>query len=318
MTKSSLAPKPIDRLLTELADQNASDLHLEPGMPPRIRKDGTLLNLPHERLDTEAIQSLIYEVSPDFDPDDYRPDEFNYEVSGVGKFRGVHLGVVHKEKPSRTLVMRKVPESPRSLRDIGAPKELRDFVKLEKGLVLITGGTGTGKTTTCHALLNEINRTREVVVATVEYIPEYTHVPYNSIFSRNTVQYDDLRDARTLKIIRNTQPDVIYIESCGDKEACREVMLAAQDCLVIMGHGGLSPEKTIRSFLYSKDEQEFKADKKLFAESLAGISTQELVINPSGEGRHAEFDVVLNTPSLKKKILSYEIGEYGNAADFER
>ncbi len=293
----------LDELLREMVSRRASDVHLQVGSPPVGRLNGGLMPFGDAVLmpaDTSALAQTI--LSPDQWEDVGYGHEIDlaYSVPGLGRFRCN----VFKQRGVVGIVMRTVNESIPSFDTLGLPADvLRSLADAPRGLVLVTGPTGSGKSTTLAALIDHINRTHARHIITIEDPIEYLHRHGKSLVVQREIG-PDTRDFRTaLKYALRQDPDVIMIGEMRDKDTVEAALSAAQTGHLVLST--LHTQDAIRSvnriidFFPPHERDQVRVQ---LAESLVGIVSQRLLSRADGAGRVLGTEILLNTPLIQDYI----------------
>jgi twitching motility protein PilT len=218
----------LDRLLRVMSDLNASDLHLKVGSPPRVRVNGDLTKLAAEEILThecvaEMAQTIMRpEVAQTFAQ--LHEADFAYAVHGTGRFRAN----VFRQRGSPAMVFRRVRTSAANFDELGLPEVVSQLANEQRGLVLVTGPTGSGKTTTLAAMIDHINRTREVHVVTIEDPIEVLHRDEIAEISQREVGFDTQSFANAMRSAMRQDPDVILVGEMRDQETVAAALSAAE------------------------------------------------------------------------------------------
>ena len=212
----------IDDLLYNVSQNRASDLHLVAGSEPQIRIDGIMRQLDGSKLTGNDIERLCYSIITDTQKsflEENKELDFAINRKGVGRFRANYYYTMNINSQSSDLAaaFRVIPEEIPSLDDLNSPEIFKDLVHREKGLVLVTGPTGSGKSTTLAAMLNEINITERKHIITIEEPVEFYHTHKRSLFSHRNVGNDTKSFANALRSALREDPDVILIGEMRDK-----------------------------------------------------------------------------------------------------
>ena len=297
----------LDELLHEMVSRRASDVHLQVGSPPMGRVDGNLLPFGTQMLnpaDTAALAQAL--LTPDqWEDFGYRNElDLAHSVPGLGRFRCN----VFRQRGAVGIVMRTVLDTIPSFETLGLPAEvMRGFAEASRGLVLVTGPTGSGKSTTLASLIDHINRTAAHNIITVEDPIEFLHRNRKSLVVQREVGADT-RDFRTaLKYALRQDPDVIMIGEMRDKETVEAALSAAQTGHLVLST--LHTQDAVRSVNriidffppYERDQIRLQ-----LAESLVGIVSQRLLRRADGLGRVLGTEVLLNTPLVQEYIKNEE------------
>jgi twitching motility protein PilT len=297
----------LDDLLCEMVTRRASDVHLQVGSPPMGRVDGQLLPFGSEPLspsDTRGLAQALLTAEQWEDFDYGQELDLAYSVPGLGRFRCN----VFRQRGSVGIVMRTVSDAIPSFETLGLPGEvMRGFADAPRGLVLITGPTGSGKSTTLAALIDHINRSYAHHIITIEDPIEFLHRHGRSLVVQREVGADT-RDFRTaLKYALRQDPDVIMIGEMRDKETVEAALSAAQTGHLVLST--LHTQDAVRSvnriidFFVPHERDQVRLQ---LAESLVGIVSQRLLRRADGAGRVLGTEVLLNTPLVQDYIKDEE------------
>ncbi|NGU52495.1 type IV pilus twitching motility protein PilT [Clostridium perfringens] len=287
-------------LLELTVKEGASDLHLTVGISPIIKVNGKLVRLEHEILrpeDTEAYAKEIlqdayekYDVIGEYDT--------SYSIHGKGRFR-VNI---YKQRNSTALAIRVISLDMPTLDSLGYPETLKDICNLKRGLVLVTGPTGSGKSTTLAALINEINSNRESHIITIEDPIEFLHKHNKSIVNQREIGKDTLSYERALKAALREDPDVILIGEMRDLETISTAITAAETGhLVFSTLHTIGAAKTIDRIVDVFPPHQQEQIKIQLASVLQTIISQQLVETIDGE-RTASLEIMVATPAIKNLI----------------
>jgi twitching motility protein PilT len=293
----------IDNLLRIVAERQGSDLHLKVGSPPRIRVHGVLSSIEDEEpLRPEETESMARAIMPEERWQAFRERneaDLAYGLSGVGRFR-VN---VFRQRGSVSLVMRLVGVGSPSFEDLGLPPVVRSLADESRGLILVTGPTGSGKTTTLAAMIDHINRTRAVHIMTIEDPIEVIHPDQQASVNQREVGVDTEDFVVAMRAVMRQDPDVIMIGEMRDTETVQAALAAAET-----GHLVLSSLHTINAaetvnrivdFFPPFQQQQVRVT---LAGALKGIVCQRLVPRADG-GRIPALEVAINTGRVAERIL---------------
>ncbi|GBF04351.1 twitching motility protein [Deinococcus aerius] len=297
----------LDELLHEMVSRRASDVHLQVGSPPMGRVDGHLLPFGTEPLgpgDTAALAQAL--LTPDqWEDFGYRNElDLAHSVPGLGRFRCN----VFRQRGAVGIVMRTVLVNIPSFETLGLPAEvMRAFAETSRGLVLVTGPTGSGKSTTLASLIDYINQTCAYNIITVEDPIEFLHRNRRSLVVQREVG-SDTRDFRTaLKYALRQDPDVIMIGEMRDKETVEAALSAAQTGHLVLStlhtQDAVRTVNRIIDFFAPHERDQIRVQ---LAESLVGIISQRLLRRADGLGRVLGTEVLLNTPLVQEYIKDEE------------
>ncbi|GAA0077972.1 type IV pilus twitching motility protein PilT [Clostridium sp. CTA-5] len=291
----------IDSLLNNIDIKNASDIHISSDLPPIIRVDGKLKNANNNIISHEMINEYIKELIPDR-YNDFLVNgdvDFKYTLEGIGNFRVNAF----KSKGNYSICMRVVKQRIPKISDITSAQALKDFTKLNDGLVLVTGPTGSGKSTTLAAMINEINNTKEKHIITLEEPIEYIYKNNKSMINQREVGQDTKSYALGLRAALRQDPDVILIGEMRDTETVEVALRAAQTGhLVFSTLHTMGAANSIYRIINSFDNAHQNEIKVQLASLLRGVISQVLLPNASGEGRTAALEIMTCTTSIKNLI----------------
>ncbi|KAB2957135.1 MAG: type IV pilus twitching motility protein PilT [Thermoanaerobaculia bacterium] len=300
-------------LLRATRENGGSDLHLVPGIAPRMRRHGALEPIAGQpALDAEALAALLREV---LSPQQWQEFEstgdldFALAVEGVARFRGNCL----RQERGPAAVFRTIPETIASLEELALPPVLARLAALRSGLVLVTGPTGSGKSTTLAAIIDRINRTAARHIVTIEEPVEFVHRNQRSVFSQREVGVDTVSFAAALRAAIRQDADVILVGEMRDLETISLALKAAEMGTLVFGtlHTN-SAAKTIDRLIdvFPADEQ--PQARLSLSESLVAIVAQLLLPRADGSGRVAVHEILLRTPGLPNLIREGNIPMLAN------
>jgi len=279
----------LKELLKYVVENQGSDLHLSVGAPPILRKNGELSNVIEEVLSEEIVKKYSKEILGEdyFIYNEIGERDILYTLPDVGRYR-VN---VYKERSFDTIAIRVIPVKVPTLEDLNMPTIIKEFTNKKDGLILITGPTGSGKSTTMAAMINEINSNKKTHIVTLEDPIEYLHNHKKSLINQ-----------------REIDPDVILVGEIRDLETMSAVLLAAETGhLVISTLHTISAYKTIdRIINYFPSEQQLRIRNQL-STVLKGIVCQRLFKKVDGSGRIASLEVMVNTPAVQNLIREGKI-----------
>ena len=293
----------IDELLCYLKEQGGSDLHLVAGLEPRIRLHGELEAVEGwSRIDDESMRSLIRQIATDDQWGEYESSQdldFAYGLEGVARFRANYF----VQERGAGAVFRIIPESIVPLEDLNLPESIDRLVHIDYGLVLVTGPTGSGKSTTLAAIIDKINRTYQRHILTLEDPVEFVHQNKQSIFSHREVGTHTGGFAAGLRAAIRQDADVILVGEMRDYETISLAITAAEMGLLVFGtlHTN-NAAKTIDRIIDSFPSDEQDQARLSLSDSIAGIVSQLLLPTANGKGRRAVVEILLKTPALPNVI----------------
>ncbi len=303
----------IDSFLRMVAEQKASDLHFHAGVVPIIRHDGDLVDLPFRPLGDDETRRFLYEIMNAEQKTRFEEDgelDFAYDLVGVARFR-VNL-MVQSRGPGA--VFRIIPNNLPTLDDLGLPQALKKLGRLTSGLVLVTGPTGSGKTTTLAAMVHEINRTQSRHIITVEDPIEFVHEPDSCVVTQRQVGIHVDSFATALRSSLRESPDVLVVGEMRDLETVSLALQAAETGVLVFGtlHTNSAAKAIDRiTDVYPEDQQE--QARGLLSVLLKGVVAQQLCKRASGEGRVAALEILFSNYAVSNMIRenkSYQIDGY--------
>ena len=296
----------IKKLLKSVVAYKASDLHLVANSEPQIRIDGRLVALNLPKLDGDLIREMAYTLLAEKQKKDFEEHnelDFAIMISDVGRFRCNYYNTMGDMACAFRIIPIEIP----SLDDLHAKQMFKELVKREKGLILVTGPTGSGKSTTLAAMLNEINLTEKKHIITIEDPVEFVHKNNKSLFSQRNVGTDTNSFAVALKYSLRQDPDVILIGEMRDKETIGAALTAAETGHLVFGtlHTNSSPQTINRIIdVFSGDEQpQIRAQ---LSTSLVAVISQALLPRIGG-GRVAAQEIMVTNPAIANLIREDKI-----------
>ncbi|HEX5314765.1 MAG TPA: type IV pilus twitching motility protein PilT, partial [Gammaproteobacteria bacterium] len=217
----------VSQLLAVGKKHNASDLHLSAGVPPMIRVDGELRRVSQPALEHKDVRDMLYDIMGDRQRKNYEEfleTDFSFEIPGLARFRVNAFN----QKSGAAAVFRTIPEGVVTLEDVGSPPVFREIVHEPRGLVLVTGPTGSGKTTTLAAMINYINENRTAHILTIEDPIEFVHESKKCLINQRELNRDTLGFSEALRSALREDPDVILVGEMRDLETIRLALTAAE------------------------------------------------------------------------------------------
>ena len=297
-----MAPR-MHELFHYLRDHKGSDLHLAAGLEPRIRVHGSLEPVAGWPVQShEALLDLLREIASDEDWTEYETSgdlDFAYGMEGVARFRANFL----RQENGAGAVFRIIPEDIVALEQLNLPKAIESLAHLAQGLVLVTGPTGSGKSTTLAAIIDKINNTYAKHIVTIEDPVEFVHRNKKSIFSQREVGADTESFGAALRAAIRQDADVILVGEMRDLETISLAVTAAEMGALVFGtlHTN-GAANTIDRLIDAFPAEEQAQIRTTLAESIAGIVSQLLLRTADGQGRCAVSEILLKTPGLPNVI----------------
>ncbi len=291
----------ITQLLAFSVEQGASDLHLSAGMPPMLRKDGEIRKLEAADLSAEMIRNLVYDVMNDLQRktfEEHLEADFSFEIPNVARFR------VNVFQQNRGLgaVFRTIPSKVLSLDQLQAPEIFKNIAMMHRGIVLVTGPTGSGKSTTLAALIDHINKTQYSHILTIEDPIEFVHTPQRSLINQREVHRDTKSFSNSLRSALREDPDVILVGEMRDLETISLALTAAETGHLVFGtlHTS-SAAKTIDRIIDVFPAAEKDMVRSMLSESLQAVISQTL-LKKTGGGRVAAHEIMLGSSAIRNLI----------------
>jgi len=292
----------IDELFKIMVAQNASDMHLSSGARPYLRIHGSMMQLDHPQLSNEQVQKLVFEILTDKQKKNFIEKwelDCSYAINGLGRFR-VN---VFMQRRGLGAVFRVIPEDIKSATDLGLPETLLRLIDVPRGLILVTGPTGSGKSTTLAALINEINLTRKEHIMTIEDPIEFVHPNIQSLVNHREVSSHTKSFANALKAALREDPDIILVGELRDLETIHLAMTAAETGHLVFGtlHTN-SAAKTVDRIIDAFPQAQQAQVRVMLAESLRGVVAQTLFPRADKPGRVAALEILINTFAVANLI----------------
>lgn len=299
----------INLLLKEAQEKSASDLHITVSNPPILRIDGKLSVGEYAPLSREEAKDLVYSMLTNEQKALFERDkelDFSFALPKMDRYR-VNI---HIQKGNVEAALRRVPIKIPSIKDLGLPEVVYDFVRRPNGLVLVTGPTGTGKSTTLAAMLDFINTQREDMIICVEDPIEFIHVNKKSIIKQREVFSDTHSFPEALKRILRQDPDVIVVGEMRDLDTISTTLTAAETGHLVLAtlHTPDAPQTVQRIIDVFPPHQQRQVTVQL-AECLQGVLSQVLLPRADGEGRVIATEVMVSTPGVRNLIRENDIAQ---------
>ena len=302
----------ITELLGFSVKQGASDLHLTAGMPPLIRVDGDIRKINIPSMDHKEVHGLIYEIMTDKQRKDYEQfmeTDFSFEVSGLARFR---VNAFNQNRGAAA-VFRTIPSKVLSMEQLGLGQVFRDVSDLARGLVMVTGPTGSGKSTTLAAMIDYVNNSRYEHILTIEDPIEFVHESKKCLVNQREVYRDTLGFAEALRSALREDPDIILVGELRDLETIRLALTAAETGHLVFGtlHTS-SAAKTIDRVIDVFPAAEKSMVRSMLSESLQAVISQAL-LKKNGGGRVAAHEIMIGTPAIRNLIREDKVAQMYSA-----
>ena len=292
----------IDEILKQMMEREASDLHLTSGSAPYLRVHGEMVKLNYKDLTPEVCQALLFEILSASQRENFLETwdlDCSYSLKGVGRFR-VN---VFRQRQGVGAVFRRIPESIKTIQELGLPPNIANLLDVSEGLILVTGPTGSGKSTTLAALIHTINTGRRAHIITIEDPIEFVHYNKNSLINQREVSSHTKSFHQALRAALREDPDVVLVGEMRDLETISLAMTAAETGhLVLATLHTNSATKTVDRIIDAFPEAQQSQIRVMLSESLRGIVAQSLVPRADGNGRVAVVEVLVNIPAVANLI----------------
>lgn len=302
----------ITELLAFSAKQGASDLHLSAGLPPMIRVDGDIRRINLPAMEHKDVHSLIYEIMNDKQRRDYEEfleTDFSFEVPGVARFR---VNAFNQNRGAGA-VFRTIPSTVLTLEDLGFGQIFRDISSLPRGLVLVTGPTGSGKSTTLAAMIDFVNDNRYDHILTIEDPIEFVHESKKCLINQREVHKDTHGFSEALRSALREDPDIILVGEMRDLETIRLALTAAETGHLVFGTlHTTSAAKTIDRVVDVFPAAEKAMVRSMLSESLRAVISQAL-LKKIGGGRVAANEIMIGTPAIRNLIREDKVAQMYSA-----
>jgi twitching motility protein PilT len=302
----------IAQLLAFSVKNGASDLHLSAGLPPMIRVDGDVRRINIDPMDHEVVHGMVYDIMNDKQRkayEEYFETDFSFEIPGLARFR---VNAFNHNRGAGA-VFRTIPSKILSLEDLKAPKIFEDISNTPRGIVLVTGPTGSGKSTTLAGMINYVNENHYGHVLTIEDPIEFVHESKKCLINQREVHRDTLGFSEALRSALREDPDVILVGEMRDLETIRLALSAAETGHLVFGtlHTS-SAAKTIDRVVDVFPAAEKEMVRSMLSESLRAVISQTLM-KKIGGGRVAAHEIMLGTPAIRNLIRENKIAQMYSA-----
>ncbi|MBF0100286.1 MAG: type IV pilus twitching motility protein PilT [Desulfobacterales bacterium] len=299
----------IDTYFREMKDRGASDLHMVVGFPPLLRQRGELVPTQYPVLTPESNRQFLYEIMTPAQRNHFETNldfDMAYELEGIARFRcnflNQHRGI--------GAVFRIIPSEILTLEQLGLSDVLKKIAMYKKGLVLVTGPTGSGKSTTLAAIINFINENRDGHIITIEDPLEFVHPNKRCIFTQREIGTHAKSFAAALKVASREDPDIILVGEMRDLETIGLALTCAELGILVFGtlHTN-SAAKTIDRIINAFPQEQQEQTRTMLSESLKAVIAQQLLKTKTGKGRRAANEILIGSPALASLIRSGKISQ---------
>ena len=302
----------ITELLAFSAKQGASDLHLSAGLPPMIRVDGDVRRINLPPLEHREVHGLIYEIMNDKqrkDFEEFLETDFSFEVPGVARFR---VNAFNQNRGAGA-VFRTIPSKVLSMEDLGMGQTFKDISMVPRGLVLVTGPTGSGKSTTLAAMIDFVNDNRYDHILTIEDPIEFVHESKKCLVNQREVHRDTHGFNEALRSALREDPDIILVGELRDLETIRLALTASETGHLVFGTlHTTSAAKTIDRVIDVFPAEEKSMIRSMLSESLQAVVAQTLLKRVNG-GRVAAHEIMIGTPAIRNLIREDKVAQMYSA-----
>lgn len=299
----------ITEVLLFALKEKASDVHISVNEPPRLRVHGEIISIKTPPLDKETVQRMIYDVMSDRQRAAFEEKhdlDFALELGEAGRFR-VNIYMTNR---GIAAAFRIIATDILTMDKLGLPPQIRDIAKYEKGIVLVTGPTGSGKSTTLAAIINEINEHRKGHILTIEDPIEFVHPPKNCLVSQREVGPHTHSFSNALRGALREDPDVILVGEMRDYETISLALTAAETGHLVFGtlHTSSAP-KTIDRIVDVFPAAQQSQVRAMFSESIRAVIAQILLPKKNGGGRVAIHEIMFGSPAIRNLIRENKVSQ---------
>ncbi|MGH8696450.1 MAG: type IV pilus twitching motility protein PilT [Burkholderiales bacterium] len=299
----------ISELLAFVVKNRASDLHLSAGMPPMIRVHGDIRRINLPALEHKDVHSMVYDIMNDAQRKTYEENleaDFSFAIPGLARFR---VNAFNQQRGAAA-VMRTIPTKVLSLEELNAPKVFTTIAEYPRGLVLVTGPTGSGKSTTLAAMINYINENEYGHILTMEDPIEFVHESKKCLINQREVGPHTLSFANALRSCTREDPDTILVGEMRDLETIRLALTGAETGhLVFATLHTSSAAKTIDRIVDVFPAAEKEMVRAMLSESLRAVISQALLKTKDGSGRLAAHEIMIGTPAIRNLIRENKVAQ---------
>ena len=292
----------LENLLKVTKQQNASDLHLASGSAPYLRLAGEMVRLNYKSVSAEVCQGLIFEILTDKQKEQFQENlelDFSYSVRSVGRFR-VN---VFMQRNGIAAVFRLIPEEAQTIAELGLPEQILGLIDISEGLILVTGPTGSGKSTTLASLIHSINTSRHAHIITIEDPIEFVYQNQQCLINQREVASHTYSFSNALRSALREDPDIILVGEMRDLETISLAMTAAETGhLVLATLHTNSAVKAVDRIIDVFPQGQQAQIRTMLSESLRGVVAQALLPRADGKGRVAVAEILVNVSAVANLI----------------
>jgi twitching motility protein PilT len=302
----------IDAFLTQVLERDGSDLHFLAGDVPRVRQYGELKALRPEPLEPEMVKTTLYEIMPKLSVERFESRDgadFAHSIPGVARFR---VNIM-RQLNGMGAVFRVIPSKAKSAEELKLPPAVRDLCKSTNGLILVTGKTGSGKSTTLAALIDDINTREKGHILTIEDPIEFVHKRKSCLISQREIGVHATSFSSALLSALREDPDVILVGELRDLETMSIAVTAAEMGILVMGTlhtngAAATVDRLINAFPADKQPHV----RTMLSTSLRGVVSQQLIPKADKKGRVAALEILINTPAIANLIRQGKMDQLEN------
>lgn len=299
----------ISEILTFANERGASDLHISSGEPPIVRIDGDIQKVDMPSLLKDEVHTMLYDILNDQQRkifEEKKEIDFALDIKGIARYR---INAFYQFR-GEAIVFRTIPTQVKTLNELGLPEILADLTKKTKGLVLVTGPTGSGKSTTLAAMMNFINNNEKAHILTIEDPIEFVYESKLSLINQRELGTNTHSFANALRSALREDPDVILIGEMRDLETISLAMTAAETGHLVFGtmHTS-SAAKTVDRVIDVFPSEQQNQIRAMFSESILAVVTQNLLKKKDGKGRVAALEIMTGTPAIRNLIREGKIAQ---------
>lgn len=302
----------ITELLAFCAKQKASDLHLSADLPPMIRVDGDVRRVNVPAMDHKEVRAMVYDIMNDKQRrvyEEFLEVDFSFELPGLARFR---VNAFNHNRGAGA-VFRLIPSKILTMEELGLGSVFQNLAMLPRGLILVTGPTGSGKSTTLAAMIDYINERKNSHILTIEDPIEFVHESKRCLVNQREIHRDTLGFAEALRSALREDPDVILVGEMRDLETIRLALTAAETGHVVFGTlHTTGAAKTIDRIVDVFPAEEKAMVRSMLSESLQGVISQTL-LKKEGGGRCAAHEIMIGTPAIRNLIREDKIAQMYSA-----